>query len=44
MEQPDNRPGEIPGVGAVDQEGEVRADHVGVNDETRQGFPRVDDN
>ena len=44
MEQPDNPPGEIPGVGAVDHEGEVRADHVGVNDETRLGFPRVDDN
>ena len=44
VEQPDNPPGEIPGVGAVDHEGEVGADHVGVNDETRLGIPGVDDN
>ena len=43
-EEPDNPPGEIPGVGAVDHEGEVGADHVGVNDETRLGIPGVDEN
>ena len=44
MEQPHNPLGEISGVGAVDHEGEVGVDHVGVNDETRLGVPGVDDN
>ena len=43
-EQTDNPLGEIPGESAVDHEGEVGADHVGVNDETRLGIPGVDDN
>ena len=42
VEQPDNPPGEIPGVGAVDHEGEAEADPVNVNDETRLGIPGVE--
>ena len=42
VEQPDNPPGEIPGVGAVDHEGETEAEPVNVSDETELGIPGVE--
>ena len=41
-EQPDNSPDEIPGVGAVDHDGEIGADPVNVNDKDILGILGVD--